>query len=164
VLSTSDAEASGRVIDAAADLIQTESKQAPEGPRLEGATDGFSVTAPGGRAIEVAQRDDQVVAAIGGESPAAETIEPEETLEGSDSFDAAADALSDDYAGAFYVGLQDFLTVAQKGSIDDSPGDDATFGDYEAARPYLEPFDYVIAGTGADDGRNLTRIVVGLDE
>lgn len=157
ILGTSDPEASSGAIAAARDAFEAQTGQPTEDPRLDGADDGFAAEGPNGRGLEVAQLGDRVIAAFGGSSPAAEAVEPSETLLGSERFDAAADALGGDYAGTAYLALQDFLVVAEK-------GDDEGDIDYEAARPYLDALDYMILGTGSEEGRDLTRVVVGFGE
>ncbi len=156
VESTDDAAAADAVSAGRVAFEQAAGREAGP-PRLENAEEGFSAISPLGQGLEVALREGQLVAALGGPSPAEDTVEPDESLGDSDSFEAAADALGGEYAASLFLGLQDALVVAEKGDDDGSP-------DYDAIRPYTEALDYMIFGTATDDDRELSRIVVGVTE
>lgn len=156
LIEATDSEAAGAAIEAAREPLEQASGQRTDEPELEGAEDGFALTAPTGEGIEVALRDGQLVVSFGAGAAAERTLEPEQTLGDSEPFEAATDALGDRAAVA-YVALQDFLVVAEQGDDDGSP-------DYDAIRPYTQALEYLIAGTASEDERDLTRIVLGVSE
>lgn len=156
LLETSDPEATGRVVDAGKDLFEAQAGVPTSAPTLEDAVDGFTAQGPGGASVEVALLDDVLIGAFGGSDPAGEFVEPEESLEDAELYSAAQDALSGDFEAVAFVGLQDFLTVAEQGDDGDT--------DYDAARPYTENLSYVIFGTAEADGRERSRLVVGVED
>ncbi len=157
LLQTSDPAAATKALGAARDALVEQAGVKAEPPRLEGATEGFLATGPGGGAsVELALRDDLVVGAFGGPDPATELLESGEPLTDDARFSAAQDALGGDFAASLYVALQDFLVLAQQGDDGDT--------DYDAARPYTQALDYLILGTSEDDDRERTRIVLGIAE
>ena len=156
LLETSDSAASERAIAMAEAQFGLATGAPTATPKLEGATAGFSATGPGGESVEIALRDDLVVGAFGGPDPATELVEAEDSLADSPLFSAARDALGDDFEAAVFVAMQDFLVVAEKGDDGDT--------DYDAARPYTESLEYLIFGTVEDDGRERSRMVVGVGE
>jgi hypothetical protein len=157
VVETSDEEASVQTVAAARAAVESAAGREAGPPRLEDADDGFSLVAPTGQGFEVAVRDDVVVAALGGSSPGADTLEPDETLGDSERFSNAVDALGGDHEAAAFLALQDALVVAERGDTDGSP-------DYDAIRPYTQALDYLMLGTATDDDRNLWRVVLGVAE
>ncbi|MGI9020334.1 MAG: DUF3352 domain-containing protein [Solirubrobacterales bacterium] len=156
LLETSDAEAAASALDAVQELFEERIGANTDEPSVEGAEAGFRASGPGGAGVELALRDDQVIAAFGGTDPAGGLIEPDETLGDSDLYSRAADALGDDFAAAAFIAVQDFLVVAEKGDDGDA--------DYDAARPYTQHLEYLILGTASEDGRERSRVVLGLAE
>jgi hypothetical protein len=156
LLETSDPEATAGVVDAVRALFEDATGAATEPPSLEGATAGFSAKGPTGTGVELALREDLLVGALGGPDPATELLESGDALADAPLFSAAEDALGGDFAAVFFVAIQDFLVVAEKGDDGDT--------DYDAARPYTEALEYVILGTAQDDERERARIVVGVGE
>ena len=157
LLETSDPAAAAQALDAARTAFEEQAGVKAEPPRLEGATEGFAATGPGGDAsVELSLRDDLVVGAFGGPDPATELVESGEPLTEDERFSAAQDALGGDFAASVYVAMQDFLIVAEKGDDGDT--------DYDAARPYTDALDYLIFGTAVEDDREHSRIVLGVSE
>lgn len=156
LLETSDPEATARVIDSVRALFEAATGAATGPPSLEDATEGFSAKGPTGTGVELALREDLLVGALGGPDPATELLESGDALADAPLFSAAEDALGGDFAAVFFVAMQDFLVVAEKGDDGDT--------DYDAARPYTEALEYVILGTAQDDERERARIVVGVGE
>jgi Protein of unknown function (DUF3352) len=81
---------------------------------------------------------------------------PEDPLVDSDSFSSAAEALESDFEPTLYFDFDQMLEFF--GSIPDVTSD----ADFQAARPYMERMDFVVAGVGADGDRSVVRIVLGL--
>ena len=130
--------------------------QRPDRPASRAPPTGFSAKGPTGTGVELALREDLLVGALGGPDPATELLESGDALADAPLFSAAEDALGGDFAAVFFVAMQDFLVVAEKGDDGDT--------DYDAARPYTEALEYVILGTAQDDERERARIVVGVGE
>lgn len=157
ILETSDPDASSAVIDAVRAVVEREAGQPVGEPRLEGADDGFALSSPaGGQGFEVALGDGVLVAAMGGADAAADALEPAMALGETELFEAASSALGDGYAASAFVAIQDFLAVAEQGGSGADP-------DYRLVRPYLDALTYLVAGTAAEDGRQLSRIVLGIE-
>jgi hypothetical protein len=125
---------------------------APTGPPAEGTEDGFTI--PLAR-IQVGVTDSSLVGAFG--TTIADVLSPETGLSDDDRYQDAVDALGSDVAPLLYTYLPSLFTVAELGGAGDDPG-------YEAARPYLGAFSYLIAGTHIDDGLAVSRVVVGLTD
>jgi Protein of unknown function (DUF3352) len=151
-----DSEQAAAAVAAGSEAFEQASGRPAQPPRLPGAEEGFSATSPTGKGLEIVLRDGVVVAALGGADPAANALEPEETLGDSESFGRAVDALGDDYAASMFVALPDFLVVAEQGDDGDT--------DYDAARPYTQALEYLILGTSSDGDRDLSRFVLGISE
>ena len=85
-------------------------------------------------------------------------LSPDETLDESDRFNAAKDALGDDITPSFYL---DFLPIVQ---LVESTGQATTDPDYQAAKPYLDALDFLAAGTKTDGDRMIASLVLGVRE
>lgn len=157
VIEASDSERAATAIAAGREAFEQAAGGVTQPPRLPDAEEGFSATSPtGDQAVEIALRDAVVVGALGSADPAANALEPEESLGDSETFGQALDALGDDYAASMFVAVQDFLVVAEKGDDGDT--------DYDAARPYTQALEYLILGTAGEDDRDLSRFVLGVSE
>lgn len=156
VIGTSDPEAAANAVDAATELFEQQTGVRAEEPQLEGAEAGFTATGPGGATIEVALRDDQLIAAIGEADLTGELADAESPLSEDPVFEEAEEALGDDFAAGAYVGIQDFLAVAEQGDDGDT--------DYDAARPYTQALEYFVFGTGEDGDRDSGRFVLGVGD
>ena len=95
---------------------------------------------------------DSVVAARG--RTVDEVLEPAQTLAGSPGFQAATEALGDDFPPGLYLDLPAFFTVAEQGSDGDI--------DYDAIRPYTDAFASLIAGSRVDGDLVRSRFTVTL--
>jgi len=122
---------------------------------LEGDEPGFTVS-PSDAPVQivVVQRQGRVVAGLGEKSIDA-VLEPDDTLDDSDAFGSAVDALGGDYAGSFFLDFEPMLELFESIGADDDP-------DYQSAKPYLDHLDYVVTGHRREDDRNLIRLVLGL--
>jgi Protein of unknown function (DUF3352) len=157
IVATTDPDASANAIAAARTAFERGTGRRMGPPRLEGADAGFAALSPFGQGLELALRDDRVVAALGGANAGTDAIDPPETLGGSALFEDALEALGDEHQAAAFLGLQDALVVAEAGDDDGSP-------DYDAIRPFTDALAYLIYGTAREDERELGRVVLGLGE
>jgi len=122
---------------------------------LKGGGDGFSVTAPDLPApIHVVQRGERVAAALGDDSANA-LLEPSDTLSDDDDFKAATDRLGEGFEPANYLELAPILRLAES----EGAGSDE---EYLKAKPYLEVFSRLIAGTSRDGDAVISRTRVEL--
>lgn len=118
--------------------------------------DGFEVQVPPASA-EVAVRDGKLVLAAGA-ATVDEALSPDSTLDGSDRFGTAREALGDDLVPSFYL---DFLPVVQLIESIPEVGSDP---DYQEAKPYIDALDYLAAGSKLDGDRASGSIVLGVRE
>jgi hypothetical protein len=95
---------------------------------------------------------DQLVATRG--TTVDQALRPDATLDDSPEFQAAKEALGDDFPAGLYLDLPAFFTVAEQGSDGDV--------DYDAIRPYTQAFQSVIAGSRVDGDLVLSRLTVSL--
>jgi hypothetical protein len=117
---------------------------------------GFSIQAAGG-AIggEVAVEDGKVVAA-GGAATVDDVLNADDTLDGSDRFNAAKDALGDGETPSFFLDFAPILSLVDASGTSDP--------DYQAAKPYLDALDYIVAGGKLDGDRATGSFVLGVKE
>jgi Protein of unknown function (DUF3352) len=104
--------------------------------------------------IVVVQREGRVVAGLGEKSIDA-VLEPDETLDGSDAFGSATNALGDDFAASFFLDFEPMLELFESTGADDDPG-------FQSAKPHLDPLDYVVTGQRHEDDQSVMRLVLGL--
>jgi hypothetical protein len=120
---------------------------------------GFSIQAAGAPVgAEVGVQDGKVVAAAGA-ATVDDVLNSDDTLDGSDRFSTASDALGDGETPSFFL---DFAPVV---SLIESAGDTATADpDYQMAKPYIDALDYLVAGGSLDGDRSTGSIVLGVKE
>ena len=155
IVGTEDGDRSLDAIDGFGSLVEAAAGRPVGPPRLEDADGGFAALAPTGQGIEVAQRDDEVVAAVGGANPAAAALDPPSRLADDGDFDAAISALGGGFTPTMYLSLPPALEVAELGGSGLDP-------DFQAIRPYLDAFTWLTLGTTSDDGRTRSRSVLGV--
>lgn len=102
-----------------------------------------------------ALQDGQFVIAAGAVT-VDDVVSPTTTLADSDAFNAAQGAIEDDLVPSLFV---DFPPIIE---LIDSTGQISP--DLEAARPYLNSLDFLIAGSGVSDGRATAQLVLGLQD
>lgn len=127
-----------------------------EGAPITPTDDGFEIQVPPATA-EVVVRDGNFVAAAGA-ATVDEALDPGDTLDGSDRFGSARDALGDDVVPGFYL---DFVPVVQ---LIDSFPEAANDPDYQEAKPYLDALDFLVAGSAIDGDRATGSLVLGVRE
>lgn len=117
---------------------------------------GFSVQVPGVPVgAEIGLADGKVVLAFGG-ATLDDVVSPAETLDGSDRFNTARDALGEGLTPNFFF---DFPPLV---SLIESTGQATQDPSYQAAKPYLDALDYLVAGSKVDGDRTSASIVLGL--
>jgi hypothetical protein len=82
-------------------------------------------------------------------------LEPTDTIGESDPFGTAVDALGSEYAANVFLDFEPVLELFESTGEGDDP-------EYQAAKPYLDHLDYLIAGQRRDGDRNVMRAVLGL--
>ena len=116
----------------------------------QGAEYGFSLGLPSlGGGAEAGVLGDRFVAVVGGS--ASQVLDPSAELGDDDRFQAAVESLGGDVPLGLYLLLPSFLEVAELGGSGADP-------DYQAARPYLEAFESLAAGSSLDAGLAVTRL------
>jgi uncharacterized protein DUF3352 len=119
---------------------------------------GFSVQANGAPiGAEVGLQDGKVVAAAGA-ATVDDVVSSSDTLDGSDRFNTATDALGDGSTPSFFL---DFGPIV---SLVESSGQAGTDPDYQSAKPYLDALDYLVSGSAVDGDRTTGSIVLGVKE
>jgi hypothetical protein len=154
VLETSDQQASIRTLEQLRRELGNDSRLSVE-PLTDSSDEGFSVS-PAGVPISftVVQHDGKVVAGLA--ASVEDVLSPSSTLEDSDAFDSAADALGEDFAPLTFVDFVPMLKLIE--SIPQAAEDP----DYQRAKPYLDNLDYFVLGTRSDGDRAELRMVLGL--
>ncbi len=154
VMETGDETASGRTLDRLQRLLGDQEGLSVE-PLTDNGDTGFSII-PTGLPIEfrVVQRDGKVVA--GPTDSVEDVLSPSSTLEDSDAFSSAADALGDDFGPIAFVDFLPLLQLVE--SFAQAQGDP----DYQRAKPYLDHLDYFVLGGRREGDRAEVRMVLGL--
>jgi len=117
---------------------------------------GFEIAIPPTRA-EVAVADGNFVATAGA-ATTEDALDPDESLDESDRFNAARDALGEDVVPAFYL---DFLPLLQ---LIESAPEATSDPEFQAAKPYLDALDFFVAGSKLDGDRTTGSVVLGVRE
>ena len=86
-------------------------------------------------------------------------LSPDETLDDSDRFNAARDTLGDDMTACVLPRLR-----ADPRPLLESTGQAASDPDYQAAKPYLDALDFLVAGSKVDGDRTTASLVLGVKE
>jgi hypothetical protein len=154
VLETSDEQASAQTLDQLQRALGNDPALSVE-PLTEPGEHGFSLT-PAGVPIQfqVAQRGDKVVAGLA--DSVNDVFSPSSTLDDSDAFNSAAEALGEDFAPITFI---DFVPLFQ---LVDSFPQAQSDPDYRSAKPYLDHLDYLVLGGRRDQDRAEVRMVLGL--
>jgi hypothetical protein len=122
---------------------------------LQGGGSGFQINDPTDfpRPVELAQQGDKFVVGYGAGS-AQEALSPGQPLSSSPSFTAAQGQVSDLGADLF-VSFPAIFQLAESTGANQDPG-------YAEAKPYIDALDYLISGSGSDDGQAEVKAVLGL--
>ncbi len=155
VVETADDQASAQTLD---DLQRRLSRDPSVriSPLSTEGEQGFTLS-PAGAPIQVqfVQRDGKVVVGLGSDS-VDQVFSPDSTLDDSDAFKAATDALGGDFPPVTFVDFVPLLQLVESfPQVTDDPG-------YQSAKPYLDHLDFLGLGGRSDGGRNSIRVVLGL--
>jgi hypothetical protein len=121
-----------------------------------GAAEGFSlVLSDAPSTLNFVAAGDRVVIAYG-EDAASAALEPDATLESSEEFRSATEALGEEFGVAFFLDFGPLTELLDLAAASDP--------EIEEALSYLEAVDFVIAGSASESGRDRQRILLGLEE
>jgi hypothetical protein len=154
VVETNDDQASAQTLDD----LQERLSRIPEvriSPLSTGGEQGFSLT-PSGTPIQVqfVQRDGKVVVGLGSDS-VDQVLSPDSTLDDSEAFKSATDAL-EGFSPVTFVGFVPlFQLVESFPQVAEDP-------DYQRAKPYLDHLDFLVIGGRSEGDRDSIRVVLGL--
>ena len=122
---------------------------------VEGADTGFSIQVPDLPVpINVAATGDRV--AIGAGPAASSLLSGDGGLTGSESYQAASEALGDGSSLALLVEMEPIVDLVESTGQDDA--------DFQEAKPYLEAFDFFASGIQTSNETETQRFVVRLSE
>ena len=153
VLETDDEQAASESIDNLSAALQKQREV-----QVTPSDTGFTLQVAGAPiGAEVTVQDGKVVLAGGG-ATVDDVLEPSETLEGSDRFNTAQDALGDDLSASFFL---DFAPVV---ALIESTGAATADPSYQMAKPYLDRLDFVVSGSKLDGDRTTGAFVVGVKD
>jgi hypothetical protein len=156
VIESTNPERSGATIETLGNLAETQG--APVAPvEIEGLR-GFAVTnAPElPEPVNIVAGGDRVVIGYG-DGATAEAIRAEDTLADSEAYQAAGDALGDDFNASFYLEVPAVVTLIE-GFI---PADDPTYRD--DVKPWLDPLNHIVAGSKLDGDTLVQKLVIGAE-
>lgn len=155
VIQVNDAELTGRLLTQLRSLLSIGGASGVKSLSLAGGGTGirFSVPSEIPQPVELAQQGDRFVIAYGAGS-AQEALQPGEQLASSASFGAAQGQISDLGADLF-LSFPAIFQLAESGGAKADP-------DYAQAKPYINALDYLISGSGSDDGNTEVKAVLGL--
>jgi hypothetical protein len=144
------ADAFGRIVGALRARGQLDAQPA----RIDGAETAFTVAAgDAAKPIVIARGAGKVVVTYGAEAATA-ALKPSEKLGDSELFGRAEEVLGDDVEASF------LLSLAPVVSLVESSGEAGA--EWQQAKPYVEAFDIVAGGGGADGDHARARVAAGL--
>jgi hypothetical protein len=154
-MESNDDQAASQTIDRLQQALSS-NRQLKRQIKVAPSDNGFSIQAAGAPiGAEVALQDGKVVVAAGA-ATVDDVLDPSETLDGSDRFSAAKDALGEGSTPSFFLDFAPVISLVDSSSSGDP--------DYEAAKPYLDSLDYLVAGGKLDGDRATGSLVLGVKE
>ena len=108
--------------------------------------------------INVVAAEDKVVVAYGNIATE-DALGSESTLESNETFEAAIEALGEDFEPSGFFDAQAIITLVENAAPE--LGSDPTY--QEDVKPSLEPLSFLTFGSKEEDGRVLQRFVVGVE-
>lgn len=155
VVQVKDPELTGRLLSQLQGLLTLGGIAGVKALSLPGGGSGFQINDPSNfpQPIELAQQGDKFVIGYGNGS-AQQALQPAEPLSGTPTFGAAKDQVSALGADLFLSFPQIFQLAESEGAKKDS--------DYLEAKPYIDALEYLISGSGTDDGKAEAKAILGL--
>jgi hypothetical protein len=155
VLETDDEQAATDAVDKVEQALSRD-RQLGRELKVTPSDNGFSIEAAGAPiGAEVAVQDGKVIAA-GGAATIDDVTGSGDTLDDSDRFGDATDALGDGETASFWLDFAPILSLVKSSGSSDP--------ELQAALPYLDALDYVIAGGKLDGDRSTGTFVLGVKE
>jgi uncharacterized protein DUF3352 len=154
VLETDDEQASAQSLGQLQRALRRDPALQVE-PLTGAGEQGFSIS-PGGIPVrfEVLLREGKVVAGLPGSVD--DVFDPGDTLADSDAFNAATDALGEDFSPVGFIDFQPLFQLVN--GFPQAQSDP----DYQNAKPYLDHLNYLTVGGREDQGRAELKTVLGL--
>ena len=155
VVQVKDAELTGRLLSQLQGLLTLGGAAGVKALSLPAGGSGFQINDPSNfpQPVELAQLGDKFVIGYGNGS-AQQALQPADPLGGSPTFGAAKDQVAALGADLFLSFPQIFQLAEAEGAKQD-PG-------YLEAKPYIDALEYLISGSGTDDGKAEAKAVLGL--
>jgi hypothetical protein len=155
VVQVKDAELTGRLLSQLQGLLTLGGVAGVKALSLPAGGSGFQINDPSNfpQPVELAQLGDKFVIGYGNGS-AQQALQPADPLGGSPTFGAAKDQVAALGADLFLSFPQIFQLAEAEGAKQD-PG-------YLEAKPYIDALEYLISGSGTDDGKAEAKAVLGL--
>ena len=159
IIQDKDQTVTANLLERLQTLIKEQSQGQVQVAPLKGAEAGFQLTDPSGelkQPVQVVQASGKIVAGYGASSvqQASGIATAPKTLAEEPAFMNAADAVED-------LGVDAFFSIPTILGLAESEGAAAN-PDYQQAKPYLQGLEFLALGSGAQDGRNVLRFVLGL--
>lgn len=157
VIESNDPAKTTRVLQKIEDLVVHQGL--PTKPETRGGLEGFSIQIPGVPAPIYALGGDRLVIAYG--EAAADAASGEgETLESSEAFTAAQEAVGDDFNVSFYVDVDAAQTFAEAAAAFGG----APMETYEQdVKPYIDVLTHVVAAAKKDGDTIVQKLVIGVE-
>ena len=155
VVQVKDGELTGRLLSQLQGLLALGGAAGVKALSLPAGGSGFQINDPSNfpQPVELAQLGDKFVIGYGNGS-AQQALQPADPLAGSPTFGAAKDQVAALGADLFLSFPQIFQLAEAEGAKQD-PG-------YLEAKPYIDSLEYLISGSGTDDGKAEATAVLGL--
>jgi Protein of unknown function (DUF3352) len=155
VIQVKDAELTGRLLSQLQGLLTLGGVAGVKALSLPAGGSGFQINDPSNfpQPVELAQQGDKFVIGYGNGS-AQQALQPADPLSDSPTFGAAKDQVAALGADLFLSFPQIFQLAEAEGAKQD-PG-------YLEAKPYIDALEYLISGSGTDDGKVEAKAVLGL--
>lgn len=155
IVESSDPDATRDALAKVRDRLEADG--APTQDAQKGDYEGFSLQA-GAPAPIYALAGDRFIATYG-DKATDDAISPDETLGDDETYQAAAEALGDDYSPSIYVDFDGLMTVIEfaqsfSGEVDPTYEEDV--------KPWLDPISFAVAGSRRDGDRLFQRFFVGV--
>jgi hypothetical protein len=155
IVESSDPEATRDALAKVRDRLEADG--APTNDAQKGDYEGFSIQA-GAPAPIYALAGDRFITTYG-DKATDDAISPDETLGDDETYQAAAEALGDDYSPSIYVDFDGLMTVIEfaqsfSGQVDPTYEQDV--------KPWLDPISFAVSGSRRDGDRLFQRFFVGV--